>query len=66
MITDQFIDMKNKRTDKVYLLLVDEDGRLCDGCDKVKVCASVSILGGGIMVICKDCLTEMIACFEDD
>jgi len=65
MITDQFIDMKNKTGNKIYLMFVDEDPKLCDGCDKIKVCASLDIFGD-VTIICKDCLAEMVACFQDD
>jgi len=63
MITDEFIDMKNRTRHKVYLMFIDEDKKLCDGCDKRKVCASIDTLGGDVMIICKDCLLEMVNCF---
>jgi len=65
MITDEFIDMKNKTGHKVYLMFVDEDKKLCDGCDKRKTCASIDTLGD-VMIICKDCLLDMVNCFESD
>jgi hypothetical protein len=63
MITDRYIEKDGKQIKKVQLLYIDGDEKLCDGCDSMKVCASIKDISGNVMVICKDCLTEMIEQF---
>jgi hypothetical protein len=63
MITDRYIEKDGKQIKKVQLLYVDGDGKLCDGCDKHKKCASIKDISGDVMIICKDCLTEIIEQF---
>lgn len=40
---------------KASLILVDNN-KICDGCDERKKCASIHQLGGGVMIICEDCI----------
>jgi hypothetical protein len=56
-----FNDDGTKKCDKVYLLYIDGDAKLCDGCDKNKTkVASISVIGNNVMCICKDCLQDII------
>jgi len=63
MITDRYIEKNGKQIKKVQLLYIDSDKKLCDGCDEKKKCASVKDIVGNVMIICKDCLTDMIKQF---
>lgn len=63
MITDTYIEKNGKQIKKVQLLYIDGDKKLCDGCDTNKECASIKDISGNVMVICKDCLTEIIEQF---
>ena len=65
MITDNKIIKDGKEIDKVSLMYIDETTCLCDGCDEYKRCARVKEIPRGVMLICKDCLQEMIDCFEN-
>jgi len=60
MITDEHIEKNGKQIKKVSLIYVDGDPKTCDGCDEQKVCASVRDIVGNVMIICKDCLQEII------
>ena len=59
MITDPYIEKDGKKIRKVSLIYIDGKKRLCDGCDEIKICASVNTISGHVMVICKDCLLEI-------
>ena len=63
MITDDYIEKDGRKIKKVTLLYIDGDKKLCDGCDKKKKCASIRDITGNVMVICKDCLNEIIQHF---
>lgn len=63
MITDSYIEKNGKQIKKVSLLFVDEEKRLCDGCNEKKECASINDITDNVMVICKDCLQEIINAF---
>ena len=68
MITDSYIEKNGKQIGKVSLLFVSENERLCDGCDETKQCASIRAIstdsrGGDVMVLCKDCLLEIVGHF---
>ncbi len=63
MITDPYILEDDKKVSKVTLLFVDEDKKLCDGCNKRKKCASINDILNRVMIICKDCLQEIISYF---
>jgi hypothetical protein len=70
MITDSYIEKNGKKISKATLLFVSDSERLCDGCDESKKCASVSAIStpnnpGDVIVICKDCLQEIIDNFQD-
>jgi hypothetical protein len=65
MITDSHIIKNGKKIKKVSLLYVDDIKKLCDGCDEKKICASINDISGNVMVICKDCLQEIIEYFEE-
>lgn len=63
MITDRHIEKNGKGVEKVQLLYIDAGEKLCDGCDEMKKCASIKDVSGNVMVICKDCLTEIVEHF---
>lgn len=44
---------------KTSLMFV-EDGKICDGCDEVSKCASISLLGGGVSILCQDCIEGIL------
>lgn len=45
---------------KTSLMFV-EDGKICDGCDSRGVrCASLSLLGGGVSILCQDCIEGIL------
>lgn len=64
MITDRYIEKDGLKIEKVKLLYVDGDEKLCDGCDEFKKCATISDMLDNYMVICKDCLQEIIDKFN--
>ena len=63
MITDYVIEKDGKQIKKLSLLYIDDSEKLCDGCDKLKKCASVRSISGDVSIICKDCLIEIIEHF---
>lgn len=63
MITDSYIEKDGKKIKKVSLIYIDGDEKLCDGCDEMKKCASINTISGEVMIICKDCLQEIIDLF---
>jgi hypothetical protein len=63
MITDRYIEKNGKEIKKVQLLYIDGGEKLCDGFDEMKNCASIKDVIGNVMVICKDCLTEIVEHF---
>ena len=66
MITDKYIEKNDdKFIKKVQLLYIDGDKKLCDGCDEKKKCASIVGICGDVMIMCKDCLMEIVNKFED-
>jgi hypothetical protein len=50
----------------IDLLYIDEDLKECDRCDKQKSCASIMIYDRVCMIICKDCLMEIVKEFDDE
>jgi hypothetical protein len=64
-IEDDFIEKNGRQIKKVKLLWVDgdEDKVFCDGCDEKKSCAHIDDINGNVMVICIDCLKEIIDSF---
>ena len=45
---------------KTSLMFVDEN-KICDGCDVYGVrCASISLLGGGVSILCQDCIEGIL------
>jgi len=44
---------------KTTLMFV-EDNKICDGCDEHVRCASLSLLGGGVAILCEDCITGIL------
>lgn len=64
-IKDPYIIKDGKKISKVCLDYIDGDGMICDGCDlHVKCAVVVNNLTGDIMNICKECLQEMVDCFQ--
>jgi len=59
-IYDQKMFKNGEELKKVHLLYIDGDKKSCDGCDEKKACASVCDLIGNVMVICKDCLMDIV------
>ncbi len=43
-----------------------DDKKLCDVCDDHRRCVSIRTLGNEVMIICQDCLYEIINCFRED
>ena len=60
MITDAKIIKDGKEIKKVSLIFISEEPKLCDGCDEMKKCASISLVCDDVSIICKDCLTEIV------
>lgn len=50
------LEKDGKQLKKFHLMFIEEDPRLCDSCDKKKVCGSVSDLVGNVHILCKECL----------
>ena len=65
MITDHEIEKDGKRITKLSLIYIDSDGKLCDGCDEFKKCASLKSVSGDVSIVCKDCLNEILEHFEN-
>jgi hypothetical protein len=68
MISDEYLEKDGKKIGKVRLLYVDGDNKLCDGCDEMKECASIQGIStdkhhGDVIILCKDCLLEIISHF---
>lgn len=63
MITDATLNKDGKDIKKLSLMYIDSDGKICDGCDERKKCATIVTLCGHVSIICKDCLTEIIENF---
>jgi len=59
MIYDAYHLKNGKRIDKVSLLFIDGEDRLCDCCDEKAKCASIKMIVSGVMVICKSCLDKI-------
>jgi hypothetical protein len=59
MIYDAYHIKNGKRIDKVSLLFIDEEDRLCDCCDEKVKCASIKAIVSRVIVICKSCLDKI-------
>ena len=44
---------------KASLMFV-EDNKICDGCDERVKCASIHTLGGGVSILCQDCIEGIL------
>jgi hypothetical protein len=44
---------------KASLMFV-EDNKICDGCDERSKCASIHTLGGGVSILCQDCIEGIL------
>ena len=44
---------------KASLMFV-EDNKICDGCDEIVKCASIHTLGGGVSILCQDCIEGIL------
>jgi hypothetical protein len=54
----KFPDRPNVR--KASLIFV-EDNKICDGCDDHNVrCASISVIGGSVTILCQDCIEGIL------
>lgn len=66
MIIDAaYIEKDGKKIGKARLLYVDGGKKLCDGCDEIKKCAAIQSIStddkqGDVMLICKECLIEIV------
>lgn len=48
------------RCKKVYVLMVDGDKKLCDGCDEYKSnIASIVSVSGNVSCICQNCILDI-------
>ena len=44
---------------KASLMFV-KDNKICDGCDERVKCASIRTLGGGVSILCQDCIEGIL------
>ena len=44
---------------KTSLMFV-EGNKICDGCDISSKCASIHTLGGGVSILCQDCIEGIL------
>lgn len=52
--------------DKVHVMYIDEDSKLCDGCDKEKEnVASIKMVWGDISFICQDCIMDLSRAWDE-
>ena len=59
MIYDAYHIKNGKEIREISLLYIDEQEKLCDCCDKMVKCASISIILSGVSIICKSCLDKI-------
>lgn len=69
IVKKDFIEKDGKQILKAKLLFISENDRNCDFCDEVKQCASISAIStdtniGDVIIVCKDCLEEIIKEFD--
>lgn len=58
ILLDKFVDKPHVL--KTSLMFI-EDNKICDGCDAYEVkCASLKLLGGGVSVLCQDCIEGIL------
>ena len=57
-------DNQFKLNDCKTFMFIDESTCSCDNCDVVKKCARLYTLSKHVLVICKDCLQDIINQFE--
>ena len=55
---------KSKFDDKPHILKTSlifvADDKICDGCDRRSKCASISLVSGGISILCQDCIEGIL------
>lgn len=55
---------KSKFDDKPHVLKTSlifvTDDKICDGCDERSRCASISLVSGGISILCQDCIEGIL------
>lgn len=55
------------RCKKVYVMYIDGDTKLCDGCDIQKEgVASIRMICGDVACICKDCIKDIITVWDEE
>ena len=57
-------DYPSEYSDYKTFMYIDESTCSCDNCDVIKKCARLYTLSRHVLVICKDCLQEIINQFE--
>lgn len=61
MIRKPFLEKNGRRIDKISLLFINNKNKeSCDACDENKKCASIRTISNGLIIICKDCLQEIL------
>tara|TARA_R110001599_G_scaffold328215_1_gene541564 strand:- start:1050 stop:1298 length:249 start_codon:yes stop_codon:yes gene_type:complete len=52
--------------DKVHVMYIDRDSKLCDGCDKEKEnVASIRMAWGDVACICHDCIMDLSRAWDE-
>ena len=59
MIYEPYHIKNGREIRKISLLYIDEQEKLCDCCDEMAKCASISSIGNVVSVICKSCLDKI-------
>ena len=64
-IIDEYLEKNGNRINKAYLMDIDNDNILCDGCDEMKPCAVIHPMtpNSDVLVLCKDCISEILNAF---
>lgn len=52
--------------DKVHVIYIDVDSKLCDGCDQDKEgVAAIKMICGDVACICQDCITDLSRAWDE-
>ncbi len=53
-------------SDKVYVMYIDGDSKLCDGCDQHKGrIAAIRMICGDVACICQDCIIDLSRAWDE-
>lgn len=58
---DRF-DPPKELVKKISFMFI-QDGKICDGCDEIRKCASIKAFDG-VMIICEECVTGILSHFN--